>query len=76
MSKRKRERNRTASALIELGLTDASAGSAKLPEPEAETTQSRKAFGFLKNHLWFAGLIVVLSIGVFGAGIRYRVMTS
>ena len=71
MSKRKRERNRTASALTELGLTSDSADSTDLPQPEVRTTQFQKVSTYMKNHLWLVAAISLLSIAAFGVGVRY-----
>jgi hypothetical protein len=66
MANNKRERNNRTSGIVRLGLDTNDTDPVELTE---ETTPS--VFGFVKRHLLMFGLLALLSLAAFGAGIRY-----
>ena len=63
MSKKKRERNRSASGPIKLDLS--------APVTEVDKPEERSILAYLKKHWIVAGLIALFAFGVLASGLKY-----
>ncbi len=74
MSKKNRDNRKHLSESKRLGLTDASNNQTKALESfSSDGIELNKPgwFVYLKTHLWLVGLLVFLTIGTLGAGLKY-----
>lgn len=74
MSKKNRENQKRSSESIGLALTDMSNNQIKAAESvNSDDIELNKSgwFAYLKTHLWLIGLLIFLTIGALGAGLKY-----